>query len=624
MRISITILLVFISSYYLSQKGKISGYTLDSNNEIIPNVTIYFDSIDKIIYSNNEGFYSSPKFEFGDYKVHFHSFGYQKKIYTISIDSAHKKNQNIILKELSYNLEEYEYLEEKEFNIRKLRAIEGVMITQGKKTEAIELENVDGNKAVNLSRQIYAKIPGLNIWESDGAGIQLGLGGRGLNPSRNSNFNTRQNGYDISADALGYPESYYSPPSEAIKEIQFIRGAASLQFGPQFGGLINFKLKDGNTQKKLETILRHTTGSFGLNNTFLSIGGNINKWNYYCYGNYKFGNEWRENSEFDLKNAYFKATNKFSEMGSFSIEFTKMNYLAQQPGGLTDQQFDINPDTSLRTRNWFKVDWNLAAIDFNYELSSSTKINSRTFGLIASRESLGYLDQINRADPMQERNLISGNFKNIGNETRFIHLYEKRNLPWAFLIGSRIYKGNSIGVQGEASNGNDANFEFINSQNNISSDFIESNYNFPSINFSLFSEHIFNLNQKLSITPGIRYEYINTSANGGYRIEYPDLAGNIIFDTVINIERYNVRDFLLIGIGLNHKISSAIEAYGNFSENYRSVNFADMQIRNPNFKIDPILKDERGFNSDLGVRGKIKNIIYFCLLYTSPSPRDPE
>ena len=611
MRISISILLVFISSHYISQKGKISGYTFDTNNEIIPNVTIYFDSIEKIIYSNNEGFFSTPKLDFGNYTVHFHSFGYEKKIYTINIDSIHKKNQNIILKELSYELEEYEYLEEKEFNIRKLRAIEGVMITQGKKTEAIELEQLDGNKAVNLSRQIYSKIPGLNIWESDGAGIQLGLGGRGLNPNRNSNFNTRQNGYDISADALGYPESYYSPPSEAIKEIQFIRGAASLQFGPQFGGLMNFKLKEGNAQKKFETILRHTLGSFGLNNTFLSIGGKINNWNYYCYGNNKFGNEWRENSKFNLKNAYFKATNKFSEMGSFSIEFTKMNYLAQQPGGLTDKQFDINPDTSLRTRNWFKVDWNLAAIDFNYELSSSTKVNSRTFGLLASRESLGYLDQINRVDPMQERNLISGKFKNIGNETRFIHLYEKRNLPWAFLIGYRIYRGSSNGVQGEASNGSDDNFEFINSQNNISSDYIESNYDFPSINFSLFSEHIFNLNQKLSITPGIRYEYINTSANGGYRIEYPDLAGNIIFDTVIKINRTNERDFLLIGVGINHKLSSSIEAYGNFSENYRSVNFADMQIRNPNFKIDPILKDERGFNSDLGIRGKIKNIIYF-------------
>ena len=89
------------------------------------------------------------------------------------------------------------------------------------------------------------------------------------------------------------------------------------------------------------------------------------------------------------------------------------------------------------------------------------------------------------------------------------------------------------------------------------------------------------------------------------------MAGNIIFDTVIKINRTNERDFLLIGVGINHKLSSSIEAYGNFSENYRSVNFADMQIRNPNFKIDPILKDERGFNSDLGIRGKIKNILYF-------------
>ena len=151
---------------------------------------------------------------------------------------------------MSYDLEEYEIKQEEEFNIRKLRAIEGVMITQGKKTEAISVESLDANKATNQSRQIYSKIPGINIWESDGAGIQLGLGGRGLNPSRNSNYNTRQNGYDISADALGYPESYYSPPSEAIQEIQLIRGAASLQFGPQFGGLINFKLKEGNSGKK--------------------------------------------------------------------------------------------------------------------------------------------------------------------------------------------------------------------------------------------------------------------------------------------------------------------------------------------------------------------------------------
>jgi hypothetical protein len=64
--------------------------------------------------------------------------------------------------------------------------------------------------------------------------LQLSIGGRGLDP-RTSNFNTRQNGYDISADVLGYPESYYATPTEALEEIQVIHGAASLQYGTQFG-----------------------------------------------------------------------------------------------------------------------------------------------------------------------------------------------------------------------------------------------------------------------------------------------------------------------------------------------------------------------------------------------------
>ena len=36
-----------------------------------------------------------------------------------------------------------------------------------------------------------------------------------------------------------------------------------------------------------------------------------------------------------------------------------------------------------------------------------------------------------------------------------------------------------------------------------------------------------------------------------------------------------------------------------------------MQIQNPNFKIDPDLQDETGFNSDLGIRGQISNKLFF-------------
>ena len=132
---------------------------------------------------------------------------------------------------------------EKVFALQKLKTVEGTAIYAGKKSEVVLMDNLVGNLAANNPRQIYNQVVGLNIFDYGDAGLQLNIGGRGLDPNRTANFNTRQNGYDISADALGYPESYYSPPAEALEQIQVVRGAASLQYGPQFGGLINFKFK---------------------------------------------------------------------------------------------------------------------------------------------------------------------------------------------------------------------------------------------------------------------------------------------------------------------------------------------------------------------------------------------
>ena len=103
------------------------------------------------------------------------------------------------------------------YAIRQLRDLEGTRVNAGKKTEVVVLDKIIANKAINQSRQIYAQVAGLNIYEGSDGGLQLAIGGRGLDPSRTANFNTRQNNYDISADVLGYPESYYTPPSPGHK-----------------------------------------------------------------------------------------------------------------------------------------------------------------------------------------------------------------------------------------------------------------------------------------------------------------------------------------------------------------------------------------------------------------------
>ena len=59
---------------------------------------------------------------------------------------------------------------------------------RAKKSEVIIPEQLVANLATNNARQVYSRVAGLNIWENDGAGLQLSIGGRGLDPNRTSNF----------------------------------------------------------------------------------------------------------------------------------------------------------------------------------------------------------------------------------------------------------------------------------------------------------------------------------------------------------------------------------------------------------------------------------------------------
>lgn len=603
------IVFIFLCINSFAQKGTIKGVVIDDYMNAVPFCMVQLQPTEKTVQTDVEGKFEFTDLEYQSYTLIFSSNEHEIKEKKVELKQFTKKVK-ITLNLLPELLETVE-VENKEKTVgtqTKMRSIEGVIVAESKKTEVIQMENLPANKAANVGRQIYSRIPGLNIWESDGAGIQLGIGGRGLNPSRTSNFNTRQNGYDISADALGYPESYYTPPAEALDKIQLIRGAASLQFGTQFGGLLNFVTKTGPKDQVIDVTLRHTTGSFGFNNSFLSIGGSKKSWNYYGYIQYKLGSEFRPNSDFNLFTGGINVAKKVNKKLTIRLEYTKMNYLAHQPGGLTDAQFENDPTQSNRERNWFDVDWNLGAIHFDYEISKNSKINSRFFGLHAHRKALGFLGQINRVDPGNERNLISGYFKNYGNETRWLNIYEPKftQLPWAYVVGARYYKGYNLSQQGLANGGSSADFSYI-SPNNLE----DSEYEFPSENIALFGEHIFRFGKKWSITPGVRWEYIKTEAQGYFKNRVTNLAGELIEEVTINDNRFSDRSILIGGIGISYDFSKGNEAYVNFSQNYRSINFTDMQIQNPNFQIDPNLQDETGFNMDLGIRGKIKEVFNY-------------
>ena len=577
---------------------RLSGIVRGTGNEAVAGCTVYLNNGNRQALTDSTGRFSFQELPSGRYVLQTTHLDFKAASVTTTITD---QDQAIVIS-LSSRTETLNEVtvrdQQSDFGFTRMRGVESMGIYEGKKTEVIIPDQLVANLSTNNARQIYARVAGLNIWENDGAGLQLSVGGRGLDPNRTSNFNVRQNGYDISADALGYPESYYTPPIEAVGRIQIVRGAASLQYGTQFGGLLNFVMRKPVADRKLELVARQSVGSFGFYNTFTSVSGTVGKLSYYTFVQYKRGNGWRPNSNFTNYTAYADIDYRLSERTTVGLDLTQMSYLAQQPGGLTDAMFRANPRQSNRERNWFRVNWTLPALHLDHKINALNEVNLRVFGLSASRYSVGFRpNRVASVDDNSERDLIKGDFTNWGAEARYLKRYYAGRRQAVLLVGSRYYNGFNHSVQGLGSTGSDANFTFIDNQRAIASD-----YRFPNRNASLFAENIVYLGDKLSITPGVRYEYIYTTADGFYGTLTRDLAGNIIDANRTTEMRNRGRQFVLGGLGISYKPALKLDIYGNISQNYRSITFSDIRIANPSSVIDPNLRDERGYSIDLGVR----------------------
>lgn len=475
------------------------------------------------------------------------------------------------------------------------------VLFSGKKNEVLKLSNINGNLTNNNAREIFARIPGVTVWENEGSGLQINVGVRGLSPNRSWELNTRQNGIDMSADIFGYPEAYYNPPLEAVETIQMVRGGAALQFGPQFGGMLNYVLKR-EKDKPFSFETQNTVGSYGLFSSFNAIGGKYKKWSYYIYNHSRSSKGWRENNRFQARNTHAFIEYRFSEITKISAEYTNSEYEMQQPGGLTDVQFEENPIESNRSRNWFGVPWNIFTVNFDTKANANFDINVKAFGVIGERNSVGFTAAANVEDVISNstnqyanRRVDSDTYKNLGVENRNLYRYQLGKKIQNLAFGVRVYQANTERYQkGKGTTGSDFDMS------------IESKYptdlEFTTKNAALFAENQFKITDEFSITTGIRYEHVSSTAKG--RIDI--VSGN---DVKIDPKTI-VRNKPLFGLGLEYKWMKT-NFYANISQAFRPVLFSDLTPAAVIDVVDPNLKDGSGYNADIGYRGVYKGYINF-------------
>ena len=472
--------------------------------------------------------------------------------------------------------------------------VEDNVIYAGKKTEVILIDSLHANVGQDVERQILGRIPGAHFSETAGAGFPSnGVSFRGLDPTQSVELNTRQNGVGIAADLFGYPETYYTPPAEALDRIEVVRGAGSLAFGPQFGGAINYVVRRGEVGAPAFTS-RQTTGSYGLLNSFNAIGGGTSSLTYYAFFHYRGSEGWRPNSDYRQTTGYASASWRATDRLSLRAEHTRYRNRIHMAGGLSDEQFAADMSQSFRARNWLSSPWNVSALRAAYAFSSHLRLES-TLSYMTSDRHLVWRNEDGGPSALDEIDPLTGAYspREVERET-----FENWTSESRLRVDHQLFgRGATLSTGVRA--GWNRMYRFAGGPGSTRTDFDMSLYggtwerslSFRTPNVAAFAEELLRPTDRLSLTFGARREAVRSSARG-----YTEVDSVFAPRTV----GYN-----LFGLGAEYVTSESTVLYGNVSQAYRPILYEALTPIGSVTRIDSDLRAAHGYNAEAGWRGTL-------------------
>jgi Fe(3+) dicitrate transport protein len=471
-----------------------------------------------------------------------------------------------------------------------LLPVEGTMINSGKKTSVLDFDAFP--RLNNNYRQALAKTPGLLL--SEETSPLLSLGYRGLNPHRAQFTQVLKDGIPIHADPIGYPEAYYVPPLDTVDRLEFVRGGASLMYGPQPGGALNYVTHRPRTDKEFSFRTQQLFGSDDLYTTLSSVDGTIGRLGYYAYYNHRQGDGFRQaNSDFQVDAGSFRTVLDADKDSRWVFTFDGYAENHGEPGGLTFEtgpntvNYDVDRTASSRFFDRFALERYHGSLVYERDFSEDTALTATAWGGYYSRFSKrqrgGGFGTLPIGAAADSNSIELQEFWSQGLETRLRHNWTRGDDEQTLSAGVHLFHNDSPRVD-KRGTAPDADDGALRSQSQR-----EVFYG------SVFMENRF-VFDKLSITPGLRLENIYQTVEEIANVD-KTAAGTPLGDEA----EY---DFVpLLGLGLEYELKPLIWAYGNVSQAYRPKIFTEAVPTGPNSFVNGDLEEGASIQYELGLKG---------------------
>jgi len=471
--------------------------------------------------------------------------------------------------------------------------VQGTQINAGKRTDNIDLRDRPPIANNNL-RQLFITVPGLNISEESSPLFSVGY--RGLEPHRGQFTQILKDGIPIHADQFGYPEAYYIPPFQTVDRVEFIRGGASLLYGPQPGGALNFITKMPVTDRCFSLYGENMFGSFGFFSTYEAVSGTNGNLGYYVYAHHRQTDGFRDaNGGYNLDYGGGKFVLDINDHSRIIFGFDLYSEGHGEPGGLTLAAFNANPNTTTRFFDHFQLRRYAAQAIYQNAIDEDTLLEIRAWGVDYSRFSRRQAGGGFGGTPAvtAQANFEQQTFNTFGFEPRIRRDYNFLALdePHTFTAGIQYYHTTS--PRTDASNPSPNLNPTADAGARLDNQSVRKVDYLP-----FFAENLFRFG-RLYVVPGIRVENFwqgveenvnRNKTNAGVPLDDEHVTDNIV----------------LLGLGLvwNFNEERTVQAYANISQSYRPIIFTQAVVANPNTVVAGNLQAGENWQAEVGFRGR--------------------
>ncbi|MBX3235568.1 MAG: TonB-dependent receptor [Nitrospiraceae bacterium] len=428
--------------------------------------------------------------------------------------------------------------------------------------------------------EMLRRIPGVTIMEEYGQGLRPNIGIRGLNPTRSRNVLVLVDEIPVQPALFGDPAMYYMVPIERVDHIEVIKGGASVLYSPNTqGGLVNLVTKHIPSSPSFSTT--NTFGSFNMFQSSTTYGGRFGNLGAQMGYVRRQSDGFREHGASQLDDFTFRLEMNPDLRTRVVANVDWYNETSQTPGGITPAQFAADRTRAGKLLDEFKGQRGSIDVTAMHEFDSHHTSKLIVYGNVFERNwyiqdqsgttgallptSTNFLRKFNVFGVVPQHQITYGLF---GQEHKLI-------------IGGRYHAERLTDITGIGTAGS----KISRTTNNA---------DLEAIAYSAYVENVLRITDRLTLTPGFRFEQVNQSR---------ETLNAIPPATVPNFRSSSTTQGLVYGTGVKYDLPMDLSLFGHIHTTFRPPTFAN--AIDPTNGADRDLAAERGLSSDIGLRGQV-------------------